>query len=187
MFDDSKSDFPDMAGLLLLAHPHLKDPNFLHSVILMTTHEENGSLGVVLNKNSGMRLSEVNTEFVDYGLGEVPLYNGGPVGTDQIILAGWELLIETNRFRLSFGMDPKIAQQKMLETPSINMRAFRGYAGWEAGQLAGELESNTWVQSQMNGQAITDMEGESLWRHLMLDIDPDLALLAFAPEKDGEN
>lgn len=187
MYDESKADITDMAGSLLLAHPHLKDANFLHSVILMTTHEEEGSLGVMLNKNSGLLLHEVNSEFADYGLGDVPLYNGGPVGTDQIILAGWELLVETNQFKLSFGMNPEVAQQKMIQSPSMNMRAFRGYSGWDAGQLIEELDANAWVVAQMNGEAISEMEGDALWRHLIMDINPELGLLTFAPDEEDEN
>lgn len=187
MYDETKGDLTDLAGTLLLAHPHLKDSNFVRSVILMTTHEEEGSLGVVLNKSADLVLGEVNSEFIDYGLGQVPLFNGGPVATDQIILAGWELLVETNQFRLSFGMNPEVAQRKMQECSSITMRAFRGYSGWEPGQLADELEANAWVLSEMNGEAITEMEGDRLWKHLIMEINPELGLLSYAPSEESDN
>jgi putative transcriptional regulator len=187
MYDETKGDEIDLAGSLLLAHPHLKDANFLRSVVLMTAHDEEGSLGVVINHDTGQTLGEVNAEFSQYGLEDVPLYAGGPVSRDQIILAGWRIDPEIGEFKLYFGLDPETAQEKRQFDPNIRLRAFQGYSGWGKGQLLGELADNAWVVAGMDGHAVVEMEGIALWRHIIMAINPELGLLSFEPDSPEEN
>jgi len=182
MLDESKGDGIELTGSLLLAHPHLKDPNFVRSVVLMTSHEEDGSLGVVVNKAAGLVLSEVNPEFDKFGLGDVPLFIGGPVCRDQILMAGWKVAPGSNEFRLYFGLDPETAQQKREEDPNLELRAFRGYSGWEKGQLLSEIYDNAWVVSGVDGFALTKFAGDRLWRKVIMNINLELGLLSMAPE-----
>lgn len=171
----------------MLAHPHLTDPNFVRSVILMTAHEEDGSLGVVVNKFSGQKLGEVDASFRDYGLGNVPLYIGGPVATDQVILGGWKIDPVVGSFKLFFGLEPALAASKLDEDPDISLRAFRGYAGWGEGQLESELSNNAWVVSDMDSQALSELEGDDLWRHVIININLELGLMSLAPEHPEVN
>lgn len=176
------NDSFDIAGSLMLAHPHLKDPNFVRSVVLMTAHEDEGSLGVVVNRSAGMNLGEVDSSFSKYGLSDVPLYVGGPVASDQLILAGWKVDPIFNEVQLHFGLDPEKAQAKREEDPDFKLRAFRGYAGWQRDQLEGELSDNAWVVSQMDGGALIEFEGDALWRHVIMNINLELGLMSMAPE-----
>lgn len=171
----------------MLAHPHLKDPNFVRSVVLMTTHEEEGSLGVVVNKASGLNLGEVDRGFGDFGLEAVPLYFGGPVAVDQVLLAAWKVDPLQGEFRLFFGLDPASAKEKIEEDPELSLRAFRGYAGWAKGQLESELSDNAWVVSEMDGQALVDLEGDALWRHVIININLELGLMSLAPDRPESN
>ena len=125
MFNDDDNDSFEITGSLMLAHPHLKDPNFVRSVVLMTAHEDEGSLGVVINRSAGLVLGEVDPSFEKYGLQDVPLYIGGPVASDQLILAGWKVDSVFNEFQLFFGLDPakheeftKLVQQSILDGTS---------------------------------------------------------------------
>lgn len=187
MYDETQDESSGLAGSLLLAHPHLKDPNFSNSVVLLTQHENDGSLGVVLNKATGKRLGELNNEFTTCGLGDVPVYTGGPVNQNQIILAAWKLVPEEGQFQLFFGMEPLIAQSKMETDPDLHFRAFRGYSGWGEGQLLGELEDNAWVISDVDAESISTREGSDLWRHLITEVNPELGLLALVPEDPDSN
>jgi len=177
----------DLAGSLVLAHPHLRDPNFVRTVVLMTAHEKEGSLGVVVNRPSGKRLKDVSEEFEIYGLGEVPLFEGGPVASDQIILAAWNLSHEAGSFKLYFGLEPSAAREKLEEEPELQVRAFRGYAGWGEGQLENELKERAWVVARMDGEAFASLEGEELWRRVLSNLDPKLGLLALAPDRPEDN
>ncbi len=182
MFDETKGDEFEVTGSLLLAHPQLKDPNFVRSVILMTAHEDEGSLGVVVNKSSGLNLGEVDDAFADFGLEDVPLYIGGPVSTDQIILAAWKVKPQAGEFKLFFGLEPSSAKAKREADPDLRLRAFRGYAGWGKSQLTSELSDNAWVVSEMDGHALSHMEGDQLWRHVIMNINLELGLMSMAPE-----
>jgi putative transcriptional regulator len=187
MFHESEEDSFRIPGSLMLAHPHLTDPNFARSVILMTAHEEAGSLGVVVNKFSGQKLGEVDGSFGEYGLENIPLYIGGPVATDRVILGGWKIDPELGSFKLFFGLEPALAASKLEEDPNISLRAFRGYAGWAKGQLEDELSNNAWVVSEMDSQALSQLEGDELWRHVIININLELGLMSLAPEHPEVN
>ncbi len=188
MFDPHNDDDDvRLPGSLMAAHPQLKDPNFVRSVILMTSDEEEGSLGVVVNKSAGLTLSEVDPSFNDFGLGDVPLFIGGPVGEDQIILAGWRTDAEAGQFNLFFGLEPSAAQARWEADPSLKIRAYRGYAGWGKGQLDEELSSNAWVLSEMDSYALSELQGERLWRHVILSNNLELGLMSLAPEPPDLN
>lgn len=187
MRDETKGNDINLAGSLLLAHPHLKDPHFTKSVVLMTAHEEEGSVGVVINSPTGMTLREVSDEFEQYELGEVPLYVGGPVSQEQIILAGWSISPDEGEFRLFFGLEPLVAQSKKASEENFTLRAYKGYAGWGKGQLLGELQANAWVVSEMDGLAVDTLEGDGLWRHIIMKINPELGLIALEPDSPESN
>ena len=187
MFSDDENDSIEITGSLMLAHPHLKDPNFVRSVVLMTAHEDEGSLGVVINRSAGMALGEVDPSLKKYGLQDVPLYIGGPVASDQLILAGWKVDSIFNEFQLFFGLDPAKAQIKREQDPDLKLRAFRGYAGWSKDQLEGELSDNAWVVSEMDGIALNRFEGDDLWRHVIMNINLELGLMSMAPDIPESN
>src|SRR3990167_6862101 len=69
------------AGKLLLSEPFLEDPNFKRSVILLTEHNENGTVGFILNKPSNYKLNEALQNFPAF---DAPLFMGGPVQTDTL-------------------------------------------------------------------------------------------------------
>ena len=73
-----------VAGSLLLAHPSLRDPNFRRSVVLMSLHNAEGAMGVVLNRPAGKRLAEVTGEFALTALARVPVFHGGPVQPEPV-------------------------------------------------------------------------------------------------------
>ena len=98
-----------LAGSLLLAHPSMRDPNFRHSVVLMSVHNAEGAMGVVLNRPTGKRLGECSGDFALGPLASVPMFSGGPVQTEQVVLAAWES--RPDGFRLHFGVEPDKAIQ----------------------------------------------------------------------------
>ena len=173
-----------LAGSLLLAHPALKDPNFRHTVILMSAHNGEGAMGVVLNRPLGKRLGEFNGEFSLGPLASVPVFRGGPVQTEQIVLAAWQTHDEG--FKLHFGLEPDKAAQLAAEE-GVHLRAFLGYSGWSGGQLEKELKQNTWVVTPVPGDLMSHPQDDGLWRIVLGDISLDWRLLADEPEDTGLN
>src|SRR5881397_945982 len=102
-----------LAGSLLLAHPRMRDPNFRRSVVLMSVHNAEGAMGVVLNRPLGKRLGELSGDFALGRLSGVPLFAGGPVQTEQLVLAAWQT--RDDGFRLHFGIEPDKAVQLLDE------------------------------------------------------------------------
>ena len=126
------------AGSLLLAHPRLLDPNFCRTVTLLSVHpEREGSVGVILNRAIGQTLGKYDPDLATSTFASVPLFLGGPVATDQLILVAWKWSAEEGTFRLYFGIDDEKAQIIIEEDPSFQFAL--GHAGWTEGQLDAEL------------------------------------------------
>jgi putative transcriptional regulator len=175
-----------LAGQLLLAHPAMRDPNFKRTVILLSAHNGEGAMGVVLNRPLGKQLAELNQEFALSPLAGVPLYSGGPVEPEQLILVSWQWLKAEGAFQLHFGLEPEKAAE-LIGSPGIVLRAFLGYAGWSKGQLENEMKQDTWIVTAVDGGLLEQSDGPALWRNILGAIDPELRLLANEPEDPTVN
>lgn len=173
-----------LAGLLLLAHPALQDPNFRRSVVLMSAHDPDGAMGVVLNRPLGQRLGEANGDFALGPLAGVPLYCGGPVQPEQLLLAAWQS--RPDGFRLFFGIEPDRAAQLLGEGDAI-VRGFLGYSGWSAGQLDHEMSRQTWIVAEVPGDLLTQQPDDLLWRTVLAAAGDEWRLLADEPEHPENN
>lgn len=173
-----------LAGSLLLAHPALRDPNFRRCVVLMSAHNPEGAMGVVLNRPMGKRLGELSGEFALGPLAGVQLYNGGPVQTDQLVLVAWQ--VHPDGFRLHFGIDPERAQQLIGEEGS-QIRGFLGYSGWSAGQLENEMRVQTWIVADVPEDLLLHSQDESLWRTVLSREGAEWRLLANEPDHPDFN
>ena len=181
MRERESSEKTALAGQLLLAHPALQDDNFRRSVVLLSAHDANGAMGVVLNRPAGKRLGQLNAEFALSALSDVPIYQGGPVQTEQVLLCAWRFHDDASGFQLLFGIDPQKAIELLAEG-NVHMRAFLGYAGWSAGQLENELQQNTWVVSPLKPGLLEGEQDEGLWRGILTDLSHDWKLLVDEPD-----
>ena len=176
----------NLAGSLLLAHPAMRDPNFHRSVVLLSTHGDEGAMGVVLNRPMGKILGDLNAQFAASSLSAVPIYQGGPVQTEQLILAAWQPDILGTGYRLYFGIDVDKAEVLQREE-GVRLRAFLGYSGWSKGQLENELRQNTWVVSPVGPDLLQGEDGQGLWRSILAGLSPEWRLMAGEPEDPAKN
>lgn len=179
-----KTTQESLAGSLLLAHPAMKDSNFRRSVILMSVHNAEGAMGVVLNQPLGKRLGELSGDFALGPLAKVPLFSGGPVQTEQLVLAAWQ--IRDDGFRLHFGIEPDKAEE-LLGEENTHVRGFLGYSGWSAGQLEKEMKVNTWVVVDVPEDLLSQAQDKSLWRTVLGREGAEWRLLAGEPEDPEVN
>lgn len=177
---------PTLAGQLLLAHPVLRDPHFRRTVVLLSGHDAGGAMGVVLNRPLGKQLGELNADFAISPLAGVPLYYGGPVEREQLILVTWQWIPDESAFQLTFGVEVEKAAE-MIGRPGLTMRAYLGYSGWSEGQLENELRQDTWLTTPVEGDWLIKHDGVPLWRHLISHVEPDLKVLADAPDDPTVN
>jgi len=175
-----------LAGSLLLAHPNMRDGHFRRAVVLLSAHDEKGAMGVVLNRPLGKRLGQLNAEFALSPLASVPLYQGGPVQTEQLLICAWKFNPDQSGFQLMFGIDPNKAIE-LQEEPGTHLRAFLGYAGWSGGQLENELSQNTWVVTPLVAKLMEENSDETLWRAILTDLSQDWKLLVDEPDDPSLN
>lgn len=179
---NSKSS-QSLSGSILLSHPSLRDPNFLRSIVFLSTHSgETGSLGVIINRPMGKTLGELDPSFSDSPLATTPVYEGGPVEKQKLIIAAWEWMDSPNSFKLHFGIDTVRADAIRKSNPQVDLVCFAGHSGWSPGQLEGELEENAWVVSSLDKETFTHREEDSLWKKILGNISDELRFLADAPE-----
>ncbi|MDH4607774.1 YqgE/AlgH family protein [Pseudomonas sp. BN102] len=137
----------------LIAMPHMADPNFAQTVTYLVEHNEQGAMGLVINRPNGLSLSdvleqlrpEVNPPARCQGL---PIYAGGPVQTDRGFVLhptgySYQATLELGELALSTSQDVLFA----IADGSGPQKSFvaLGYAGWDAGQLEAELSDNAWL------------------------------------------
>jgi len=175
-------------GSLLVASPTLVDPNFFRSVVFVLAHDEDdGSLGVVLNRPSPIPVDEVVPEWG--GLAAVPpvLFIGGPVQPSAAICIGRTELPEAAE---AAGFAPLLGDlgtvdlhEDPIDVPVrlAEVRVFTGYAGWGPGQLADEVGSGSWhVLTAENNDVLSDDPG-GLWARVLRRQGGWLAVLARHP------
>ena len=185
--DTSSTPERTLAGFLLGAHPSLLDPHFKHSVVLLSAHtEEDGAMGVIINRPTGQTLGSLRDDLKTPLLRNLPVYEGGPVGSSEILLVAWKWNLAQQQFRLFFGLDPDKLQELVREDPTLEARAFLGYSGWSAGQLGQEIGSMDWLISPFV-QPFGKMAPQYLWRSLLDAVRPEWLLLANAPDDPSVN
>ncbi len=175
------------AGFILGAHPGLRDPNFHQTVVLLSAHSaEEGALGVVINRPSDQCLGNLREDLETPVLRNLPVFEGGPVAADELLLAAWKWDLKEQNFRLFFGLQPEKLQELLESDPSIEARAFLGYAGWSAGQLEVELGRFDWAVSPF-AQPYGKQSPQNLWRTLLNNVRPEWLVLADIPDDPSLN
>ena len=178
-----------LSGSVLLSHPNLRDPNFSKTIVFLSAHsEEMGTVGVILNRPLGQTLDQLDNQFKVGSFGKVPVFEGGPVEKDKLIVAAWEWLDSPTSFKLYFGIDLEKAESLRADNESINIACFLGHSGWSAGQLESELEQESWLVSALDHDLFSEMDqkGET-WRKMVGGMGDDLKLLANAPDDPQVN
>ena len=182
---------PPLAGSLLLAHPTLNEGIFRRSVILLPAHDENGSMGIVLNQPLHKRIGEIASEFALGPLSDVPIFSGGPVASDSLMFCAWRMHEHGIGFQLMFGIDPEKAMALQYEQ-GMRLRAFYGYAGWDAGQLERELRQNAWIVMPLLPDLLEETDanaadGPALWRNILGKLGPRWRVIAGEPDDPRMN
>lgn len=174
-------------GSLLISTPYLRDFYFARAVVLMIEHNDEGSMGLVLNKNFShlMTLNEVVPALA--ALPPIPLYKGGPVGKETLFyLHTLSYLKDSlplgNGLYLNGDFD-QMQQYLLSGAPTQGVvRFFMGYAGWQKGQLKQEMEDNTWVVSNAPRVDLLNMYLRDLWRESLSDLGGKYAVWSRYPK-----
>ncbi len=155
---------------LLIASPKLPDDNFFRSVVFMIQHDDEGALGVILNRPTDFRLREVWHAITStLSPTDSPIYRGGPVENQLIAIHDQEACAEDEVMSGVYLSTQKSSLELLLAAPNKNMRIFFGYAGWSSYQLESELSTGSWLVANAKPDHIFG-NPDSLWESVAGEI-----------------
>ena len=159
----SKSTTPSLRNHFLLAMPQLADPRFAHTVTYLCEHNENGAMGIVINRPLSVTIGDIFKQ-LQIDVSPNPLNNndlvfaGGPVQTERGFVihpaeGQWESTIKMeNNINITTSKD--ILHAIAHNAGPTEFLIALGYAGWSAGQLESELAANAWIYSPADTQIL---------------------------------
>ena len=177
-------------GKLLVAEPSiLNDSSFNRSVILLTEHNDEGSVGFIINKPSKYTITDLIPEIKS----NHRIYNGGPVSEDNLYF----IHRIPNLIPNSIAIDDDIywagdfeKVQSLLESNTISendIRFFLGYTGWSNKQLTDEIKETSWIVKKNDYKNISTVVANSFWRNELIKAGGEYQIWANAPEDPNMN
>jgi putative transcriptional regulator len=171
-----------LVNQLLIAMPGMLDPNFNSTVTLVCEHNEEGALGIIINRPLTLRLAglfeQLDLDDPDPGASDDPVLMGGPVGQER----GFVLHDSTHSYEHSLAVSSEInltLSRDVIDAmasgagPERSLVAL-GYAGWEPGQLEDEMLANSWLNVPATTDIVFEMPFDERWsaaaRTLGIDI-----------------
>ena len=154
-------------GILLIADPFLKDPNFTRTVIFLCEHQEKGSFGFVLNKQFEQTLDQLLSDLDGH---QIPVYFGGPVQPDTIHFLHQYPDLIPDSVKVSkdifwggnFETVMSLIRSKTINTQKIKF--FIGYSGWGEGQLDDEMKEKSWLTVSGTRNLVFHTRYNEVWK-----------------------
>ncbi|HMI78408.1 MAG TPA: YqgE/AlgH family protein [Ferruginibacter sp.] len=171
-------------GILLIADPFLKDPNFLRTVVILCEHQTEGSFGFVLNKQIEQTLGELITDLEGY---QLPVYYGGPVQMNTIhFLHQYPDLIPdaqkiSNEIYWGGNFETVTALIKSKSIDINKIKFFVGYSGWGDGQLDNELKEKSWLTVSATRNLVFDTQHDEVWKGSLQHLGGDYEMMINFP------
>lgn len=183
--------------VLLLAMPQVLDPFFHRSVVLLVRHEDEGSLGFIVNRPTGIKVKEILKGMeVDWqGREDAVAYFGGPVQPNlgTVLFGPVQRVPEaegraedaagfageaTTEVLAGVSLTQHVGDlSRLAEAPPERFRLFLGYAGWGAGQLIEEILRNDWLTAPARGDLIFAPDPDQLWSAALESVGVDPSTL----------
>jgi putative transcriptional regulator len=158
----------DLTDHFLIAMPSMVDPNFSRTLTYICEHNEQGALGIVVNRPIDMKLAtlfeRIDIALTARELADLPVYYGGPVQQDR----GFVLHAPVGEWKSTLAVRERLGlttSRDVLEAVGTGRGPTRlmvslGYAGWAAGQLEYELAQNAWLTVEATDSIIFDVPPE---------------------------
>ena len=184
----SAAAFQSLSNQFLIAMPELEDPNFSRTVTLICQHDENGALGVIINRTvDSLSINDVLRPFSlpkpESGhLGHQPIYVGGPVHNERgLVLHGglgdWQSTLKVGG-QLGLTSSRDVLEAIAHSGGPDDCLLVLGYAGWGAGQLDFEIQQNAWLTVPADPRIIFEVEVEQRWAQAATSLGVDIATLS---------
>jgi len=161
-------DNVNLTDNFLIAMPALEDPYFANALVYVCEHNENGALGIIVNRPIDMNLADlfekIDIKLEQDALAKLPVYFGGPVQLERGFVlhrpvGQWQSTLAINgEVGLTSSRDVLAAVAKDGQPGEILVSL--GYAGWDPGQLEEELAQNSWLTVQAKPSILFDLPPE---------------------------
>jgi putative transcriptional regulator len=154
-------------GILLIADPFLKDPNFLRTVVLLCEHKSEGSFGFVLNKKAENTIDELIPGLEGF---KFPVFYGGPVQMDTLHFLHQYPEKIPGSFEVSNGVywggdfEMLVEMIRKQEIMASKIRFYVGYSGWSDGQLDEELKEKSWLTVKAERKIVFHKNTDEIWK-----------------------
>jgi putative transcriptional regulator len=177
-----------LRGKLLIASPALIDPNFARTVVLITEHNTEGAMGIILNRPSGTAVEAAVPELGDIAGGE-PVFVGGPVQPEALVLlaefadlsaAAWIVVADVGLASADRELDELAAAVR-------RGRVYAGYSGWGPGQLELEMDEDSWIVEPPIPSELFPEDPEHLWNGVLARKGGRYALISRMPDDPSMN
>ncbi len=178
-----------LRGKLLVASPALVDPNFARTVVLITEHNDEGAMGIVLDRPSDAKVGEVVPELADAAGPDEPIFVGGPVQPTALVVlaeftdpsaAAWIVTADVGFASAGLETDD-------LGSVTRRARVYAGYSGGGAGQLEAEMDVDSWIIEPPLPRELFPEEPQSLWSAVLGRKGGQYALVARMPDDPSMN
>lgn len=177
-------------GSILVSDPFMLDPNFKRTVLLLTEHNEKGSIGFVVNKPMNWKLSDIIGDFPKFN---ASVFYGGPVQPDTLhfihqtgnLLKDSQKISEGIYWGGSFEALRTLVEQKQVSPDGFKF--FIGYSGWSPHQLEDELQQKTWLVTQASLDYIFSDTPDKIWGKTLKQAGSKFAGLADFSESPSMN
>ena len=179
---------PEKGGILI-SEPFTEDSVFKRSVVLLTDHNETGSIGFIINKPIKKKIYDISSEFGNF---DAVVCIGGPVSRDRIyILHTLGKLIPNSvkiKDNLYWGGDTQVLSEKIAAgiVKTNQVRFFVGYAGWEPNQLEDEINKNYWLVSTIDVKTVMK-PFTKIWNNVVSNLDDKYKIWGNFPENPLHN
>jgi putative transcriptional regulator len=177
-------------GKILISEPFLPDTFFNRSIVYLTDHSAQGSVGFILNKKLDINISSAVAGFEGW---DENLNMGGPVAPDTLHyihslgdIIPKSVLVDDNIY---WGGDID-AIRELIATGKISrsqVRFFLGYSGWSAGQLEKELKEDSWIIARVKSDIIMNNRGDDTWKRILRSFKNKYRIWADFPDSPEMN
>ncbi|MDG4860606.1 YqgE/AlgH family protein [Streptomyces sp. T-3] len=185
------TEVSSLTGRLLVATPALADPNFDRAVVLLLDHDDEGSLGVVLNRPTPVGVGDILEGWAALAGEPGVVFQGGPVSLDSAlgvgVIPGDDGPLGWRRVHGAIGLVDLETPPELIGAALGSLRIFAGYAGWGPGQLEDELVEGAWYVVESEPGDVSSPVPERLWREVLRRQRSELAMVATYPDDPSLN
>jgi len=178
------------AGRILISEPFLPDPNFKRSVILLVEHNEESTIGFILNRAMNLSINDAIAEFPKM---DKEIFHGGPVSQDSLFflhklgkeIEGSQEVLPGLYWGGDFDQLRTLVDLK--QAKDNDFRFFVGYSGWSPGQLDEEIKERSWIVAKCTVKQVMDTKEKDFWKEIMKSLGKKYAVMASFPEDPSLN